>query len=126
MTLSVLVIDLAKHIFQLHGGDRSEAVVLRKRLKRNQLLAFVQSLPPAPSLWRPVVVRISGGARRLPSAQGAPLSNNLWRELSQNPTSRTPDVWCPTAYRFRAMTMSFTLVSKTPSSRLSSSSDRGI
>ena len=46
MTISVLAIDLAKHIFQLHGVDRSEAVVLRKRLKRNQLPAFVHSLPP--------------------------------------------------------------------------------
>jgi transposase len=46
MTISVLAIDLAKHVFQLHGVDRSEVVVLRKRLKRTQLLAFVQSLPP--------------------------------------------------------------------------------
>jgi hypothetical protein len=62
MTLSVLAIDLAKHVFQLHGVDGSGAGVLRKRLKRTQLLAFVQSLPPAPSRWRPVVVHITGAA----------------------------------------------------------------
>ena len=63
MTLSVLAIDLAKHVFQLHGVDGSGAGVLRKRLKRTQLLAFVQSLPPAPSRWRRVAVRTSGAAR---------------------------------------------------------------
>src|SRR5262245_26549714 len=46
MTISVLAIDLAKHVFQLHGVDHSGAVVLRKRLTRTQLLASVQSLPP--------------------------------------------------------------------------------
>jgi transposase len=46
MTISLLAIDLAKHVFQLHGVDHSGAVVLRKRLKRNQLLGFVQALPP--------------------------------------------------------------------------------
>jgi len=45
MTISLLAIDLAKHVFQLHGVNRSGAMVLRKRLRRAQMLAFIQSLP---------------------------------------------------------------------------------
>ena len=38
--------DTSKHIFQLHGVDASERVVLRKRLGRNAMLAFFGKLPP--------------------------------------------------------------------------------
>jgi len=37
--------DTSKHIFQLHGVDASERVVLRKRLGRNAMLAFFAKLP---------------------------------------------------------------------------------
>lgn len=33
-------LDLAKSVFQAHGADAAGAVVFRKKLKRNQLLAF--------------------------------------------------------------------------------------
>jgi transposase len=36
---------LAKHVFQVHGVDASGAVVLRKRLRRGQAVAFFASLP---------------------------------------------------------------------------------
>lgn len=38
-------LDLAKHVFQVHGADRNGAVVLRKKLRRDQLLAFFAELP---------------------------------------------------------------------------------
>ena len=38
--------DTSKHIFQLHGVDASEQVVLRKRLGRKAMLAFFAKLPP--------------------------------------------------------------------------------
>jgi len=38
-------LDLAKHVFQLHGVDAEGAVVLRKRLRRGQVLAFFSRLP---------------------------------------------------------------------------------
>ena len=38
--------DTSKHIFQLHGVDASEQVVLRKRLHRNAMLAFFAKLAP--------------------------------------------------------------------------------
>jgi transposase len=38
-------LDLAKHVFQVHGTDGAGAVVLRKRLRRGHVLAFFASLP---------------------------------------------------------------------------------
>ncbi|MGY5795035.1 IS110 family RNA-guided transposase len=38
--------DTAKHLFQLHGVDAEENVVLRRQLRRSQMLTFFQKLPP--------------------------------------------------------------------------------
>jgi len=38
--------DTSKHIFQLHGVDSAERPVLRRKLRRNQVLAFFAELPP--------------------------------------------------------------------------------
>lgn len=43
--IKLLGIDLAKMVFQLHGTDRHNKVVLRKRLRRAELLAFMGQLP---------------------------------------------------------------------------------
>src|SRR3954451_9351124 len=39
--VSTVGLDLAKHIFQLHGADSAGAVVFRQKLRRGQLLAFL-------------------------------------------------------------------------------------
>src|SRR5256886_16137224 len=39
-------LDLAKHVFQVHGVDAEGATVLRKRLRRAQVLGFFSRLPP--------------------------------------------------------------------------------
>ena len=39
-------IDLAKSVFQLHGVDAEGAVVLRRQLRRSQMLEFFRRLPP--------------------------------------------------------------------------------
>jgi transposase len=39
-------VDTSKYIFQLHGVDAAEQVVLRKRLGRKQVLEFFAKLPP--------------------------------------------------------------------------------
>ena len=46
MNIKRIGIDLAKTVFQLHGVDSHEKVVLRKKLKRNQMLPFFRGLPP--------------------------------------------------------------------------------
>jgi transposase len=38
--------DTSKHFFQLHGVDAGERPVLRRKLRRNQVLAFFVKLPP--------------------------------------------------------------------------------
>jgi transposase len=38
--------DTSKHIFQLHGVDAAERPVLRRKLRRNEVLAFFAKLPP--------------------------------------------------------------------------------
>src|SRR5665213_3700406 len=37
--------DTSKHIFQLHGVDAAEQVVLRRKLRRHQVLEFCARLP---------------------------------------------------------------------------------
>lgn len=44
--ITTLGIDLAKSVFQLHGVDAEGCVVLRRQLRRSQMLEFCQRLPP--------------------------------------------------------------------------------
>ena len=46
MTIKRVGIDLAKQVFQVHGVDYQDKVVLRKQLRRNQLLSYFATLPP--------------------------------------------------------------------------------
>src|SRR5215469_1339265 len=43
--VTTIGLDLAKHVFQVHGVDASGAVVLRKQLRRGQVVAFFAGLP---------------------------------------------------------------------------------
>ena len=43
--IKLLAIDIAKNVFQLHGVDRMGKAVLKKQLKRGELLSFVAHLP---------------------------------------------------------------------------------
>ncbi|RBP77898.1 hypothetical protein DFO80_1534 [Rhodobacter sp. 140A] len=38
-------LDLAKNVFQVHGADATGRAVLRKKLRRDQVLAFFGQLP---------------------------------------------------------------------------------
>ena len=44
--ITTIGLDLAKHIFQVHGVDGAGRVVVRKAVRRNKLLAFFADLPP--------------------------------------------------------------------------------
>ena len=46
MQISTVGIDLAKRVFQIHGVYRDGNVVLRKQLRRAQVLSFLAELPP--------------------------------------------------------------------------------
>ena len=44
--VTTIGIDLAKNVFQVHGVDAPGKIVIRKRLRRRQVLAFFRKLPP--------------------------------------------------------------------------------
>src|SRR5215831_5911324 len=44
--VTTIGLDLAKHVFQVHGIDAEGATVLRKQLRRAQVLAFFSRLRP--------------------------------------------------------------------------------
>jgi transposase len=46
MNIKRIGIDLAKQVFQVHGVDAQEKAVLRKQLRRAQMLDYFQKLPP--------------------------------------------------------------------------------
>ena len=46
MKITTVGIDLANSVFQVHGVDQRGKVVLKKQLKRSQLLTFFGNLPP--------------------------------------------------------------------------------
>jgi len=43
---TIIGIDLAKRVFQLHGSDADGSVIFRKKLSRGRLLPFLASQPP--------------------------------------------------------------------------------
>ncbi|MBV8615634.1 MAG: IS110 family transposase, partial [Acetobacteraceae bacterium] len=64
--VSRIGMDTSKHVFQLHGVDAAEEPVLRKKLRRGEVAAFFEKLPPTV-----VAIEACGGshhwARRLQS-----------------------------------------------------------
>ncbi len=57
MSMFVLGIDLGKNSCSVAGLDEADAVVLRRRLRRDGVAEFVRKMPP-------LVVGASGQARR--------------------------------------------------------------
>jgi transposase len=45
MQVTTIGLDIAKNVFQVHGVDAHETVVIRKALRRNQMIAFFGALP---------------------------------------------------------------------------------
>jgi transposase len=46
MQITTIGLDIAKNVFQVHGIDAAEKVVVRKQLRRSQVLAFFKALSP--------------------------------------------------------------------------------
>jgi transposase len=46
MQITTIGLDIAKNVFQVHGIDAAEMVVVRRQLRRGQVLKFFASLPP--------------------------------------------------------------------------------
>src|SRR5437667_2735881 len=46
MQITTIGLDIAKNVFQVHGIDAKEKVVVRKQLRRSQVITFFKALPP--------------------------------------------------------------------------------
>jgi transposase len=46
MQVTTVGLDLAKHIFQVHGIDQDGQVLIRRQLRRGELIGFFRRLPP--------------------------------------------------------------------------------
>jgi len=44
-SISTIGLDIAKSVFQVHGVDAAGQLVIRRRLRRRQVLPFFQTLP---------------------------------------------------------------------------------
>jgi transposase len=47
MQIAVIGLDLAKNVFQVHGIDDSGQAVLKRKLRRSEVLPFFAGLAPA-------------------------------------------------------------------------------
>ena len=47
MTITVIGLDLAKNVFQVHGIDEKGRAILRRKLRRSDVLPFFSKLTPA-------------------------------------------------------------------------------
>ncbi len=45
MQVTTIGLNLAKHVFQVHGVDAQGQPVLRRRLRRSEVMAFFAGLP---------------------------------------------------------------------------------
>jgi transposase len=46
MQITTIGLDIAKNVFQVHGIDAAEKVIVRKQLRRSQIIAFFEALAP--------------------------------------------------------------------------------
>jgi transposase len=53
-------LDTSKHVYQLHGVDSAEEPVLRKKLRRKEMVAFFQKLAPTV-----IAIEACGGSHHL-------------------------------------------------------------
>jgi transposase len=80
-SVTTVGLDLAKHVFQVHGVDASGRVVVAKSIKRNKLLEFFASLPPclvgleacgSAHYWVRELIKFGHDARMMPPAYVKP------------------------------------------------------
>jgi transposase len=46
MQITTIGLDIAKNVFQVHGIDAAEKVIVRKQLRRGLTIAFFEALAP--------------------------------------------------------------------------------
>ena len=81
MDITTIGLDLAKSVFQVHGVDASGAAVIRKTLRRQQVLPFFAKLPPClvgmeacgtSHYWSRELIKLGHQVRLMPPAYVKP------------------------------------------------------
>ncbi len=81
MEISTIGLDLAKNVFQVHGISATGEVVIRKALRRSQMLPFFEKLPPClvgteacgtSHYWARELTRLGHEVRLMPAAYVKP------------------------------------------------------
>ncbi len=81
MQITTIGLDLAKHVFQVHAVDAAGVVVLRKALRRAQVLPFFAKLAPCligieacgtSHYWARELIRLGHEVRLMPPAYVKP------------------------------------------------------
>ena len=76
MKITTIGLDIAKNVFQVHGIDAAEKVVVRKQLRRGQVLAFFRALPrclvgmeacATSHYWAPELTKLGHQVRLMPA-----------------------------------------------------------
>ena len=104
--VGVIGLDLAKHVFQVHGADASGQVVVRKQLRRGQVLEFFGRQPQCvvameacggAHFWGREIARFGHEVRLIPPAYVKPFAKRQKSDLvdaeaiceaAQRPTMR--------------------------------------
>jgi transposase len=101
-------LSLAKNVFQLHGADGSGKIVLRKKLRRDQVLAFLSILPPwavametcgSAQFWRREISNLGHEVRLIPPAYVKPFVKRRKNDGEDDRgcatcSAASPACWC--------------------------------
>ena len=81
MQITTIGLDIAKNVFQVHGINASEKVVVRKQVRRSQVLGFFKALPPClvgmeacatAHYWARELTKLGHQVRLMPARDVAP------------------------------------------------------
>jgi transposase len=88
-------LDIAKSVFQVHGEDSAKQIVMQRRLRRSQVMAFFGRLPPAR-----IGIEACGSAHhwaRVPSALGDQVRPIPTGRIHDRSRPQVPSRQCPCA-----------------------------
>ena len=108
-TITTVGFDIAKSVFQVHGVDAVGQVIVRRQLKRRQVIAFFQKLPPclvgieacaSSHYWSRELHALGHRVRLMPPAYVKPFFSN--RSVGVKRFQNYPPMQCRCRSRARA------------------------